>query len=229
MRPTRQSFLAFPLSTVLPTAASVRVLRELALHGGELTTGSLARRTGITVQAVRSTLRDLLPTRLLTVLGQGRSSSYMLDAGHPVARMLIDLFGAEDARVKALYASVAGAAGRVTPHPAAVWMYGSVARGEDRPGGDLDLLLVVDDEAAVARVADAFRDEVAGVEAEHRVSISVVPVTRSDVLRLARTQDPFWKEILRDAIPLHGPPPEVLLSRLESKRTRTATVEVENG
>lgn len=205
------------------------MLRELALHGKELTTGLLARRTGLTVQSVRSALAELLSAKLLTVYGQGRSASYELDATHPVAAMLIELFRSEDARLKAVYEAVAAAARRITPGPSAVWMYGSAARGEDRVHSDLDLLMVIDDEAAVARAADRFRDEMAGVEAEHRLSISVVPVSGGDVLRLAGTGDPFWKEVLADGVALHGPRPEVLLSRLESTASRTAAPEMAHG
>ena len=229
MRPTQQSFLRFPLSTLLGTATGVRVLRELALHGNELSTGLIARRTGLTVQSVRSTIAELLSAKLLRVYGQGRAASYELDATHPVAAMLIDLFRAEDARLKAVYASVTAAARRVTPPPSAVWMYGSTARGEDRVHSDLDLLMVIDDEGAVARAADRFREEMAGVEAEHRLSISVVPASSGDVVRLARTGDPFWKEILADAVVLHGSRPEVLLSRLASGSSRTAALEMAHG
>ncbi|HEV2147191.1 MAG TPA: nucleotidyltransferase domain-containing protein [Longimicrobiaceae bacterium] len=207
----------------------MRVLRELALHGGELTTTLLARRTGVTDQSVRNVLRVLGRADLLRVYGQGRAAAYQLDASHPVAAMLIQLFRAEDQRISALYDRIARAARQLDPPPLAVWVFGSVARGEDRAGSDLDLLLVVDEDGAAERAADTFREELAGVEREHRVTISVVPVSGTDVLRLARTDDPFWREMLSDAVVLHGRRPESLLSRLESRQRPAPPADAHDG
>jgi predicted nucleotidyltransferase len=222
MRPSPQSFFRYPISTLLGTEATVRVLRELSLHGEELTTAALARRTGVTDPSVRSALRTLADAELLTIYGQGRAASYQLDAGHPIAKMLIHLFHAEDRRVADVYGHVGRAVLRLSPRPLALWVFGSVARGEDRAGSDLDLLLVVDEEDAVEPAADALREALSEVEVEHRVTVSVVPVSSGDILRLARTGDPFWREILSDAVVLHGPGPEHLLSRLERRERSEA-------
>lgn len=62
MRPAPQSFLRYPLTTLLGAEASVRVLRELALHGEELTTALVAGRTGLSNQSVRNVLVTLSET-----------------------------------------------------------------------------------------------------------------------------------------------------------------------
>lgn len=223
MRPVRQGFLRYPLSTLLSTEAAVRVLRELALHGEELTTSQLAVRTGITNQSVRNVLASLARAGLLRTYGQGRAASYQLDRGHPVARMLVDLFRSEDQRVGIIHRLVGEAAERVEPRPLAVWLYGSAARGEDRVDSDVDLLLVVPEGNDAEKAAEGFREEVKEVEKEHHISISVVAVDEGDVLRLARTGDPFWREIVSDAVPIHGGPPEALLARLR-KPPRSGTL-----
>lgn len=225
MRPTAQSYLRYPLSTLLGSEASLRVLRELALHGDELTTTLLARRTGVTDQSVRNVLAVLREGALLRIYGQGRSASYQLDAGHPLAPLLIDLFVAEHQSANAVRASIREAAEQVDP--LAVWVYGSVARGQDRIGSDLDLLLVAEEDADAERVADEFREHMAEVGKAHRILISVVGISGADVLRLARTEDPFWREVVSDAEPLHGLGPEALVSRL--KRLQRAAVEVPHG
>jgi predicted nucleotidyltransferase len=222
MRPVAQSFLRHPLSTLLGSEASVRVLREMALHGGELTTTQLARRTALTDQSVRNVLAVLRGSALLRLYGQGRSTSYQLDSAHPLAGMLIQLFKEEDARVGAVLQQVRDAAQR--SEIAALWLFGSVARREDRMGSDLDLLLVVWDDDDVDRVADAFREAVARITEEHRLAVSVIPVGGEDILRLARTNDPFWREMLSDAQPLLGLDPKSLLSRLKrAERSRALT------
>lgn len=223
MKTAPQSHLRYPLTRLLGTEAGVRVLRELALHGEELTTSLLARRTGITDQSVRNALAVLGRAGVLRTYGQGRAASYQLDASHPVAGMLITLFRAEDQRIPALYASIRQAAERLPFPPLAVWMFGSAARHQDDMQSDLDLLLIVADAEETERLADAFRDELAGVENEQRITISVVPLSADDVLRLARDDDPFWRAVTTDAVALHGPRPEGLLATLKRGRRATAS------
>lgn len=219
MRPAAQSFLRHPLSTLLGSEANVRVLREMALHGGELSTTVLARRTGLTDQSVRNALAVLKNAELVRTYGQGRSVSYQLDAEHPLAGMLIQVFKEEDGRADAVLQRVRRAAER--PEIAALWLFGSVARREDRVGSDLDLLLVVREDGEVDRVADEFRERVAEIAEEQRLAISAVPVSGADILRLARTNDPFWREVVSDVQPLLGPDPESLLSNLKrAERSR---------
>lgn len=214
--PAPQSHLRYPLTRLLGTEAAVRVLRELSLHGDELTTTVLARRTGITDQSVRNTLATLARAGVLKTYGQGRAAAYQLDASHPVARMLVTLFRTEDQRIKTIYESIRKAAERLGPRPLAVWMFGSAARHQDDLQSDVDLLLIVDGASLTDHLADAFRDELAGVEEEQRLSISVVPLSGDDVMRLAREDDPFWRAVESDAVALDGPRPETLLSRLKA-------------
>lgn len=226
MRPTPQSYLQYPLSAVLGSEASVRVLRELALHGAELSVAVLARRTGVTPQSVRNVLGSQPISPLIRTYGQGRAASYRLDPKHPLARILIGLFEAEDHRARDIQNQIRAAAERFDPAPLAVWMFGSVARGEDQPLSDVDLLLVVRDDSTTERDAGLLRQEMDSIAGAHGITISVVPVSARDVERLARTKDPFWAELLRDALPLQGRSPEDLLASLKRKNRPAPSAEV---
>lgn len=229
MKPHPQSHLRYPLTRLLGTEAGVRVLRELALHGDELTTTLLAQRTGITDQSVRNTLATLSDARLLRRYGHGRAAAYQLDATHPVAQMLIALYRAENERISAIHASIREAAERLDPKPVVVWMYGSAARHQDGPTSDLDLLLVVDDPRLTDQVADEFRRELEAVADEHRLSISVVPISKDDLARMASQDDPFWRNVSRDAFALAGPRPEALLSRMKRDQRVRNPEQVSHG
>lgn len=217
MRPRSLSFLRYPLSTLLGTETSVRILRELALHGKELSTTTISQRTGISDQSVRNAIRALLPTGVLMFYGQGRAVSYRLDVEHPIGEALRDLFRAEGARMEEIRETVASAARQMEPHPLAVWLFGSVARGEDGPSSDIDLLFVADDDTTVEHAASVFRERLEDLEREQQITLSVIPLSGTDIQRLAGANDPFWKEILRDAIPWHGKRPQDLLTSLRRK------------
>ena len=155
--------------------------------------------------------------RSFRVYGQGRALSYRLDAEHPIGRSLLDLFHAEEERVEAIRQTVARVAQQMAPLPLAVWVYGSVARHEDRPNSDLDLLFVVEDDQAAERDAGIFRDLLESLQREEQIAVSVVPMSSKDVERLSATEDPFWKELLRDASPWHGVRPEALARSLKRR------------
>jgi DNA-binding transcriptional ArsR family regulator len=222
MRPIPQNFLHYPLSTLLGTEASVRVLREFAHHGRELTTTQLATRTGVTDQSVRNVLRVLTKTHVIRTYGQGRAVSYQLDTDHPLGAMLRDLFRAEEDRLRALNDDIREAVTRVDPLPIALWIFGSGAHSEGIPGSDLELLLVGEDEDSARRGAVALRRELVSVEEKHRVTPAVVPVSSGNLLRLTRTEDAFQREILEDGTPLYGPWPETLLTHLQREETAAA-------
>jgi hypothetical protein len=99
----------------------------------------------------------------------------------------------------------------------ALWLIGSVARGEARTDSDLDLALVAEPEA-LPRLADAFRDGLMAHAERIGFSPSVVALGTDDVARLAAQRDPWWTGITRDAVPLIGGRPEDLAAAL----TRTA-------
>jgi predicted nucleotidyltransferase len=95
------------------------------------------------------------------------------------------------------------------PRVVAVWLYGSVARGEDRSRSDLDVAIVADADALPSAL-EAVRDALHLAGRKLRFEPSVVGLEPSDVARLARERDPWWIAVARDAIVLLGPRPDAL-------------------
>lgn len=209
---TPQGPFRYPLTAALGSEGGVRVLRELLAHGGAVDTTQLLRGTRLTRQTVLAALERLVQLRLVLPVGTGRYRSYQADAAHPLVPALGALFVAEAARVERVFAAVraAAAADRAI---AAVWLYGSVARGEDVPGSDVDLALVVLESRRLDATLDAFRDRVRPVEEAEYVTMSVIAIGDDDVRRLAGG-DPWWTTMARDAVPLVGKAPADYARRL---------------
>lgn len=219
MRAAPQSFLRQPLSSVLAHPANVRVLRELAQHGGELSATMLVDRTKLSRPSVLAALEMLSQHGYVDALGSPHLRLYRLDTKHPLVPILSQLFAAEEARFDAVLDAIRAAANDVGV--AAAWLYGSVAKGEDRPGSDVDIVVVDgsgDSEVMTAKVREALREK----EDALRFSASVVGVDHADVMRLARENDPWWANVVRDAVPLLGPDPVSLMSRLSVKKRKLA-------
>jgi predicted nucleotidyltransferase len=206
-----QSVLRFPLTGLLGSEANVRVLREMFQHGGELSVPTLAARAGVSRQHVNRIIGGLAKLRVVETVGVGGHPLYRVRKVFPLYATLDEIFRAEkgwyDSVVDAIQAAAAS-----SPEVVAVWLYGSVARGEDTPQSDVDVALVVD-HPEIDRVADAVRERLRAAEESLGIDVSVVAIGTSDVLRLS-AGDPWWQNVVRDAVTLLGPDPERLAGRL---------------
>lgn len=215
-RAVPESALRRPLSAALGTDANVRVLRELSRHAGQLSAPDLAERTGLARTSVWSALETLGQLGLVESAGRGRAQLHRLAAEHPLASPFQQLFAAEEARYDAIRAAVADAARAAGPSVLSAFVYGSVARAEDRPGSDLDVGIVAA-EANLARAVESVRTALAASEVALRFEASVVGMTPTDIARLASERDPWWESVAVDARVLFGESPERLVARARSE------------
>jgi DNA-binding transcriptional ArsR family regulator len=207
-----ESFLRHPLSTLLSTPGSVRVLRELLQAEGPLAVSALATGTGLSAQGVRNTLVLLRSGGMVEQLGEGRSRLYRADVGHPLYVPLGSLFHAEAERCETIMDALGAAIGRLVPAPLGAWIYGSVARGEDAPDEDLEVALVAPDED-VATPVDRLREVLGPIQDVQRVWISVIGLSPSEVRRLSAV-DGWWQKATRPHVTLFGKGPHELAEEL---------------
>jgi predicted nucleotidyltransferase len=198
--------------------ANVRVLRELARHGGELTARSLVARTGLAQSSVREALVNLSSTQIVETLGSRRSQLFRLHGGHPLADAVAAVFEAEERRFDAILTSVRAAAEKAGAIVAA-WLYGSVTRGDDRPDSDFDIAVVTED-YDLQSVEQAMQDALSPAGETLAFRPSIVVIDTRDVMRLIRERDPWWRSATRDNIPLIGERPETLEAWLKRQNLR---------
>lgn len=215
-RAKSQSAQRYPLTAILGSDAGVRLCRELLVHGGQLSRTELARRTGLSLSSVMSGVLPLVAAGLVTAAGSGRGVLYGVRADHPLAAALSALFSAEETRFGAVLDSIRIAA--AAPDVIALWLFGSVARGHDRPDSDLDLALVAEPDRLTA-LADGVRDRLVAPSGQLHYRPVVTALGTDDVLRLAAVPDPWWLNVADDAIALIGRRPTELADWLRRRRT----------
>ena len=224
MRPVAKpdSSLRHPLTAILGTEANVRILRELFLHGGQLSAPRLAMRTGVSEQHVRLALARLIKLGVVWVLGSGRSHLYGFAPDHALAAELLELFRAEAANFARIIEELRKTAETFADAFVAVWLYGSVARGDDRPESDLDLVVVTRDSEVAA--IDAFRAAITDAGRRLGFRSSVVRLTDPELRRLSAEKDPWWITLTRDWWPIFGVAPvEFEASRAGQRATLRRT------
>jgi predicted nucleotidyltransferase len=205
-RPESRSFIRYPLDEVFSAGSHVRVLRWLARHRQPMATSQLARQSGLAIQSVRNALAALAAQGLVSTLGEGRSQVHGLRFEHPVAGLLEHLFRGERDRWATLQQRLREALADVDGVEGA-WLYGSVARGEDGPQSDLDLLVVLGDAHAAGGHPDRLRDALSLFGEREGVAVSPVIVSRATLRELPATSPGWWADIVRDATTLLGPHP----------------------
>jgi DNA-binding transcriptional ArsR family regulator len=210
-RTVSQSAIRNPLDLVFGVDSNVRVLRIVARHGGLLSSSEIGRRAGLSKSSTRLGLISLADTGLVLAEGSGYNRLYRLNSEHYLSGAIENLFAAEDRRFTAIIDAVTNSPGAQKQLVISLWIYGSVSRGEDRRGSDPDVG-VVTETADLAAVVEAVRDGLAMHSERLGFTPSVVGLDLQDVRRLAQDDDPWWSNVLKDAIVLVGRRPEELPS-----------------
>ncbi|WP_157999397.1 nucleotidyltransferase domain-containing protein [Nitrospirillum viridazoti] len=204
-RTASQSVQRFPLTVVLGNETNVRLLRELALHGGQISASELAWKARIGRSGAWLGLTNLEKLGIIESAGSERAKLYKLNAKHPFTTPLLSIFQAEKRRFDAIKEEIAASA----PGAIAIWIYGSVARGEDHSQSDLDIVVVADAKN-FEHVLDNMHKNL--VEPSERLNFnpSIVGLTPQDIIRLDSSRDPWWVGLTFDAITVMGKRPSQL-------------------
>lgn len=197
-----------PLEDVFGDRLNVTVLRHLAQVAGGVSGNGVARRLGLQQSAVRKALERLVERGVVTRTDVGRTAAYALDDRREVVRrVVLPAFRAEARLGERLRRALQRAALALRPQPAAVVLYGSVARGAADPG-DVDLLVVLarpeDDEPVRAALLDTVRI----VEVRFQLAVHPVVLTSSELR--ARADDPLIAAVTADGVLLSGRAPKPL-------------------
>jgi DNA-binding Lrp family transcriptional regulator len=163
---------------------------------------AVARRLALQQSAVRKALERLVARGVVTRTDVGRAAAYALDTRREVVRRLVlPAFQVEAALGERLRQALRRAAEQLRPAPAAVVLYGSVARGARAPG-DVDLLLVVRRDADAEPVRSSLLDAVRGLEIRFQVAVN--PVVLSVAELQARAADPLITAVAAEGVLLAG-------------------------
>jgi predicted nucleotidyltransferase len=92
-----------------------------------------------------------------------------------------------------------------------------VARGEEREASAVDIAVVGEAED-LPQIERSMREALREAEDKLAFTASVVAVDTDDVLRLGAANDLWWTGVARDAVPILGDPPDILVGRLRRRR-----------
>ena len=200
------SALRQPVDWILGRETHVRILRALVQHGEYLSRAQIETATNLPTRTVNYALGRLADTGVLKTAGTSTVRMFAFAPAHPLSPMLHGLFESEAARFRNLVRAISDVAETQSPSVKAVWLYGSVARKEDRFDSDVDIAVFIDDVNGPA-IRENVLTELDRIGERFAVSISPIMVTLADLEQAVAHGDPWWQTIRDEARTLNGQRP----------------------
>ncbi len=187
-----------PLNDILGNRVQVKLLRVLVRTKASFTGRELARLIGHSQNQTSIALKELERNGLVICQSAGRSHQYSIDSDNILVTELLEAgFRLEDSLLDRLANVYFEEVGRDLH---SVVLFGSVARGEERPDSDIDLVIVVKDRADLKVVEDRIAE--ASVKVTGRFGNQAMPilVTRADYDRKMKSKKGLWREVAETGI-----------------------------
>lgn len=194
-----------PLGVLLGTRAKVDLLRVLTARGAPLSQRELARRAGVSLRGAQAALADFYALGIATRLQGGRDHLTMLNEQHVLAPALTTLFSAEAEVARGLRQAIAAAATGDRNPPMGLYLFGSVARAEETPDSDVDVLVIARDVPHREQLLERTLAGVQALRAQYGVTVNPVAYTIREARRGWGEGAAPWTEIARDVVTIQGP------------------------
>jgi predicted nucleotidyltransferase len=190
-----------PLSQALGSSIRVNLLRVLVRDPARRLSGrELARLVGASPSQVNQHLEGLAAAGLLRSESIGRVHLWRPVEAHVLFPVLAEMFSRERSMLDSLKNEIRQSL-RGQPVERAV-LFGSIARGTERPPSDIDLLVVTRGDEDKEKVADALSRASTRFALRYGNPLSSLVLTAPEARR--RRNPALWKAIEADGIPVQG-------------------------
>ena len=145
------------LEDFLGQKSKVTILRIL-YRGAELTGREIARKADLSPRAAQQALQELYATGVVHRKSVGASYLFSLNRSrYVVEKILSPLFESEQGLGAAMIEELRKAL--PTKGIVSIIMFGSVARGENKPGSDLDIMIVLENSLNIRKITAGVQDK----------------------------------------------------------------------
>jgi predicted nucleotidyltransferase len=197
----RVSQLKHPLSSVFAVSSHLAILRALQDNREGLSGRAIAREAGINHQACAVALRKLEAIGVVKRQGADRTQLIRLNFDNYLVRdLILPLLRKERELLATMRKDIAE---HFKQDALAISMFGSVARGEDAPGSDVDVLMVVKaskhKKEKLLQTADTYGANFLG---RYGVQFSPLIMHSGELRERWKQGDSFLKNVLAEGVDL---------------------------
>jgi predicted nucleotidyltransferase len=194
-----RSQLRYPLDRVFSSGIHIAILRALQDSREGMSGRAIARLAGVNHQACAMALKNLDVLGVLQRQGAGKVQLISLNFdNHLIGELILPLLRKERDLLKSVRQDVVDT---FKKEALAITLFGSVARKQDVPGSDMDILLVVKG-TDKDQVMDQVTRTSSGFVKKYGVRLSPIVLTVREVQQRIKQSDPLMKNILSEGIDL---------------------------
>ncbi len=190
------------LEDYLGQKSKVAVLRIL-YRGTELTGREIARKADLSPRAAQQALQELYATGVVHRKAVGASYLFSLNRSrYVVEKILSPLFDGEQGLGAAMIEELRKA---LPPKGiVSIIMFGSVARGENKPGSDLDVMIVVENSLDARKITSCVQDKGGKFLAKFGIMLSPHVIRRRDFISRFGKKDKLIQNVIREGRVIFG-------------------------
>ncbi|MCG2726611.1 MAG: nucleotidyltransferase domain-containing protein [Elusimicrobia bacterium] len=193
------NFLQQPLNWILSAQSSIAVIRALKDSKEGMSGRAVARAAGFTHQACRQALSRLNAVGFIDRQGSGKTQLVRLNFNHVLVKnALLPLFRAEKHFTRSIREEIRK---EFKLYARSATLFGSIARKEDEPGSDVDLLLIADEKNKLRLLNKARAFEKQFI-LQYGIRLSPMVFTTRNARARYKKSDPLLKNILSHGIDL---------------------------
>jgi predicted nucleotidyltransferase len=181
------------LDDILGNKLKLRILRIFCTSGGEYTGREMARLTGYSQTYTLSALSDLEANGLLYRRDVSRAHIYSLNEEHMLVKELSKVFELERSALAEIAKDFKSELGEDLE---SIIVFGSVARGEERPNSDIDMVFTLRDgsKAMVESKIDSVTNASMAASG-NPISPILVTETELEKMREKKEKKGMWAEV----------------------------------
>lgn len=188
------------IKDAMKDAAYLSCLRHLK-NQTDLSGRELAKLSGVSQFKIRAILDDLLRQGILKKHLSGRSHLYALNKHHFLAEKIAPLLEIEENFFSFLGTWIMNQMDR---KPISIILFGSAARGEERPDSDIDLLFIYRTIGSETKLLEKIHEALSDSLEYFGNRLAPVLTTPAAFQKAVKDRDPFFLHILKEGITLKG-------------------------
>jgi len=190
------------LDEIFPRWSNVAVLRALNKYAIGISGREVARAAGIAVKNCFTALNDLEDIGIVKRVRGGRDHLFSLNRQHFLVKQgITPLFEIEKQFVEEIFSDIKK---HLKNKCESVYLFGSVARKEEKPDSDLDLCIIFNGTAQKKIIENSIFELQSLLYKKYYVNASPFYITKKEFVKRAKSKKQPVNEIINDGILILG-------------------------
>jgi predicted nucleotidyltransferase len=192
-----------PLDVILGQASKIKLLRFMIRTDTEMNGSELAKAVNLSHVRCHTTLQELELHGLIISRKTGQAILYKFDKKHTLYKNMLKPLFDKEANLFGLLAKTLANEFKSTK-PLTIAVFGSTAKGKERPDSDIDVLVIIPDSMAL-KTARKNLDRAEKVVSE-LLGNQLAPITvkQSEFQKKTKRPDALYENILKDNKVIYG-------------------------